>query len=233
MPDAQNIVSSDGRRRNQRPPLPKFGIMVRLDEMLMFAMENIKHHWTARIILLLLISVALGSVWWSYHYRLSLVEGSNIYMKRLYTLQRDVDNLTMHWSQTRMKQQKDELFSYDERVMPDLEVMNSWLQQQLHRMQAKGLQLAWHVQGQEPISHVLKDIRVLRVSLDIHQKSGVLDFNYLLSMLTVMTSDHWRVEVASLTMDGDGKGVDKVTINLRIWVKQSQYVDQLAHLEGK
>jgi len=232
MPGSQDMLASANRRNNSRPPVPRFGVVARIDDMIVAIIENLKCGWVTRIVLLSMVILSLGCVWWSYSYRLPMVEGSKAYLKKVYTLQRDVEILKMGWHEGRMDQEKLSLSRHEKNTMPNLETMNAWLQQQVHAMQSLGFQVSWHINGQAPVSHDLSDMRIILVPLDIHQKSGYLDFRKALSVLIPVDSHGGRVEMANLRLDGDGKGMEKVTVDLRVWLKQSEDIDRLIHVEA-
>ncbi len=212
-------------RRNPRPWPPRPSLAVRFDQAIVYTLDSLKHHWLGRAVFFSLIAGCLGVVWWSVSVRLPLVKDSQAHIRRVYSLQQEVESLKQGWRQDQMKKERNTLASYELMLMPDLETLDAWLRNYAHAALARGMRVSWRIKAPEPKAPA--DVQILPVLMKFDAVSGPLGFASALEFLQSMTSSGWHVDISRADMKGGGKGMEHVTVTFRIWLKSSDEIRQL------
>lgn len=212
------------RRVHDRPMPPKPGLLAKLDDWLVRAAENARHHWSGRIIFTLVIVASLGLIAWSVHERLPLLRGSHAWIERLHHLRKEIAELQATLQSAPGDAQK--LARAEQSVAPDLESVAAWMNERIASMRWKHSAVTWRLKGSLPLAG-LDDVRALLIEVSIRDAHQI-GFDRATKSLKNLTQGSWRTEWIGMNAQGGLDGLHELKALFRIWVRQSPDIDALA-----
>jgi len=224
-------MSAPQRRQVERPSPHRASWLIRVDQLVAHMIANLRYHWVGRAIFTIVLVLCLSSVWWSLHERLPLLKDSQAYIQKVNQLQTETETLKQQWRGNRVEQSENALHRHEVMLMPDMESVATWIETAVALAKADDFELSYSFGYAQQPSAYLDDIRVLPVTLSLAPMDGSFDLPAISRFFDSMTSGAWHVDIIRAELDGQAEGVEKITAELRVWMKKSAIPPQLESAE--
>ena len=224
-------MSAPQRRQADRPSPPRASWLIKIDQLVAHMIANLRYYWMGRAIFTTVLALCIGSVWWSLHERLPLLKGSQAYIQKLNQLQAETEILKQQWQGKKVEESGNALSRYEMTLMPDMETAATWVEAAVSLAEAEDFALSYSFGDAQQPSANLDDIRILPVTLALSPRNGSFDLTTISRFFDAITSGAWHIDLIRAELNGHADGVEKITAELRVWMKKSAIPSQLESAE--
>ncbi|GAV20723.1 hypothetical protein MMIC_P1696 [Mariprofundus micogutta] len=210
----------------------KQGFISRMEGPLEFITTQLKQGWAARIVLIALILLSIGVIWWSINERLELLNGAKSISQQQETMRREIDHLQLKWSAQNHEKIAEDLAAAENKLMPDQNSLAEWLEKFIAKAQKQRINLIYNVGRAHPTPQKLGNVHlvpiqiILRPSRDLNQRNA---YKKILDFAKSITNSSWRMDVTSASVTGSSDQLDQLEMYVEMWMRSTPLqIDNIA-----
>ncbi|MCR9277671.1 MAG: hypothetical protein NXH85_06820 [Pseudomonadaceae bacterium] len=164
------------------------------------------------------VSIAAALLIWSVFFRLDILDE----VVALEMLELDLEDqhatLALQLSALNSESMESEIAEQSTRIFPGFPALANWIERVSERAEGMNMNVRYRV---EPASYAPVD-EVLEVPVIIELEVASDDDGELFSrgmgLIASLLQDHWHLDIASTSAEGDGKGMRTLEMEARVWV---------------
>lgn len=214
------------RRQDHRPRPPKPSI--RMFFILIFdklASAIFGRKWSL-VLAVFMFLVATATIFWSLYIRLPVINDVKVLLSkradanlRLETIQASISKQELQSIEQRISQAQSRIFD----SFPDFA---TWLITKTSLAKKLGFKMDYSIKGQKKTT--INEIIAVSTQIDLTVNENLKDKSYvrLLTFLRSFIDENWHLEISGNQIQGQGQGMNKMTMMLSVWLKDNGSINQ-------
>jgi len=222
--DTQIDVDFQLERRKQKRPSQqdasgKLFYQLQVDKVAKKIFESIP----AMILIICFSILNLGVIYWSLNMRLPQISNNLTQLSEQVRLDSQLFNLTERWSESDLRKIEKNIAKAESKIFASYPLLANWLDEKKFYAQALGFRM-YYKMGTS-ISVDVQNTYSLPVDIELKRNQSTTQaYSKILIFSRSIIDENRRLEILSVDVVANDKGIEKFDLSINIWVKDPNHI---------
>jgi len=213
------------RRKQKRPSQQdasgKLFYQLQVDKVAKKIFESIP----ATILIICFSALNLGAIYWSLNMRLPQINNNLMQLSEQIRLDNQLFSLTERWSESDLRKIEENIEKAESKIFASYPLLANWLDEKKSYAQALGFRMQYKMGAS--ISVDVQNTYSLPVDIELKRnKSTDQAYSKILIFSRSIIDENRRLEILSVDVIANEKGIEKFDLSINIWVKDPNHIIQ-------